>query len=176
MKPSIQSLLLSTGLLLSSTVSAQGINVFPPAGGLRQTGAVGATQFSALQVEVLEEIDFGRVVANRQQAGTVRLDANRNATATGGSEALPGARSITRIRVKGSPNQQVMAMLPSTATLQGRRGGTLQLSAFQVLPDTTQTLDASGVATFTIISTLNMPANATDGRYMADVFVNFDYQ
>ncbi len=175
MKPSIQSLLLGTGLLLSSTLSAQGITAFPPAGGMRPPGAVGATQFSSLQVEVLEEIDFGRVVANRQQAGTVRLDGNRNAVVTGGSEALPGARSITRIRVKGSPNQQVMAMLPSTATLQGPRG-TLQLSAFQVLPDAMQTLDASGVATFTIISTLNMPANATDGRYLADVLVSFDYQ
>lgn len=175
MNPSIQRLLLVTGLVLSGTVCAQGNSAFPTAGGIGAPGRIGATQFANLQVEVLEEIDFGRVVSNRQQAGTVRLDSNRNVLVTGGSDALSGTRSIARVRVKGSPNQPVTALLPATVQLQGARGS-LQMSNFQVLPNAVQTLDASGLATFTIVSTLNLPANASDGRYTTDVLVSFDYQ
>lgn len=175
MNPSIQGVLLGIGVALSGTTFAQGNPAFPPAGGIGAPGRIGATQFANLQVEVLEEIDFGRVVSSRQQAGTVRLDSNRNALVTGGTDVLSGTRSIARIRVKGSPNQPVAALLPATVQLQGARGS-LQMSNLQILPNAVQTLDASGLATFTIVSTLNLPANASDGRYTTDVFVSFDYQ
>lgn len=175
MNPSIQGVLLAIGVALSGTALAQGNPAFPPAGGIGAPGRIGATQFANLQVEVLEEIDFGRVVSSRQQAGTVRLDSNRNALVTGGTDVLSGTRSIARIRVKGSPNQPVAALLPATVQLQGARGS-LQMSNLQILPNAVQTLDASGLATFTIVSTLNLPANASDGRYTTDVFVSFDYQ
>jgi len=158
--------------MLSVPVAAQLPSFQAPSGGT--SGAALLGPLLTPTIERIEDTDFGRVISDRQLPGTVAISEQGTVLANGGAIALPGMRSVSRYRIRGTAHRRVEILVPTSASLAGPLTS-LTLTDIRVLPDSVVQLDGAGNAEVRIVATLVVPGGTRGGPYSASVPITFDY-
>jgi hypothetical protein len=168
------------GVFLSVFVAAESAH----AGTANSRGT--AVMVSPLTFFVVDELDFGRVIAGTS-AGTVVVSPDGVRTATGGVTLASGAFQPVNFAGRGRINQFVSISLATSPNRITRVGGTQQMTidTFVIGSSPTAILTttplqfritgAGGIFNFPVGATLRVGANQTPGNYVGTFRITLNY-
>ena len=156
--------------------------------GSSATGTASVTVQAQVTITATEVLSFGQVRPG-DTAGTVVVDTQNNRTAGGGTEVRAGNPPFSRAEftVTGSPDVGYSIVLASDVALHDQGGNNLTLMVTNLVAFSVNRFDLGEGTTegkFGFISgedmvfvggTLQVPANAKNGKYEGDVMLTINY-
>lgn len=138
------------------------------------------TLWSSLKMNEQTPLFFG-ILDITSGASVVRLNAQtgqRSVVSGAGNVVLSGGQSSSagRFKISGQPNVTVSVSLPTSITLTGSSGGSLNVNNFSGYPASNQlTLDSSGDGTLYVGADVNIGASQPSGTYSGTYTVTVNY-
>jgi hypothetical protein len=142
------------------------------------TATAGATIVSPLSISNSRDLNFGTIVANSENAGTVTLAATSDATSSAtGVTMAPGSVSNTAIfTITGDEKRTFNITMPATVTLAGPGSKTMLITLAKNLDDANNSLATGGTSTLYVGGSLAVAANQAAGAYSAEFNVAIAYE
>lgn len=137
-----------------------------------------ATIVSPLSISKTRDLNFGTIVANSENAGTVTLATTSDATssATTGVTMAPGSTSNTAVfAISGDANRTFNITMPATVTLAGPGIATMDITLTKNLSATNNAL-TGGTSTLYVGGSLAVAANQAAGAYTGEFNVAIAYE
>lgn len=141
------------------------------------TATAGATIVSPLRISKTRNLEFGTIVANASEAGTVTLATTNEATSeASGVTMAPGSTSYTAIfTINGDANRTFKITMPATVTLAGPGIATMDITLAKNLNATNNAL-TDGTSTLYVGGSLAVAANQAAGAYNGEFNVAIAYE
>ncbi|MGE0092747.1 MAG: DUF4402 domain-containing protein [Bacteroidales bacterium] len=141
------------------------------------TATAGATIVSPLSISNSRNLDFGTIVANSENAGTVTLAATSDATssATGVTMAPSSVSNTAVFAINGDANRTFNITMPATVTLAGPDNAEMIITLAKNLDDDNNVL-TGGTSTLYVGGSLAVAANQAAGAYTAEFNVAIAYE
>lgn len=141
------------------------------------TATAGATIVSPLSISNTRNLDFGTIVANASEAGTVTLAATSDATSSAtGVTMAPGSVSNTAVfAINGDANRTFNITMPATVTLAGPANAEMIITLAKNLSNENNVL-TGGTSTLYVGGSLAVAANQAAGAYTAEFNVAIAYE
>ncbi len=141
------------------------------------TANAGATIVSPLSITKERDLNFGTIVANSENAGTVTLGVTSDATSSAtGVTMAPNSESSTAVfDIIGDANRTFNITMPATVTLVGPANAEMIITLAKNLYDANNAL-TGGTSTLYVGGTLEVGVNQAAGDYSADFTVAIAYE
>lgn len=142
------------------------------------TAKAGATIVSPLSISWIRDLDFGTIVANSENAGTVTLATTYEATSTPSVVTMaPGSTSHTAVfTISGDAKRTFKITMPATVTLEGPEDAEMIITLAKNLNEINNALTEGGAATLYIGGSLAVADNQAAGDYKAEFNVAIAYE
>lgn len=129
-----------------------------------------------LTVELIEDLRFGKVVADPVRNGEVLVDAvSGRKLVRGGVYDFGGSHSRAEIRLSGEPDARYVVLVPDTVSLSGR-GGQAVLTDIVVSPDRVGRLGPDGRAIVYVGATLTVRPALAGSSFGGTFQILADYE
>jgi hypothetical protein len=129
----------------------------------------------SLNVETIQDLNFGRVVADSRHGGTVVIHADTGSKTVNRLYDAGGVHSRAEFEIKGKPNKHFVITLPARIVLPISSGKEPRVGRFTAFPSTTGTLGADGKAIIFIGGTLKLGPTQQGGEGSGPVPIYVDY-
>jgi len=126
-----------------------------------------------LKVKMVRDLNFGRVVGDAQQGGTVVIHADTGSKTVTRLYDGGGAHSRAEFEIHGQPNKQFAVMLPPEVVLAA--SGNSKVERFTIFPSSSGTFGPDGKARVFVGATLALGPHRQGGEGSAPVSIYVDY-
>lgn len=155
-----------------------GIALFTPLASIAANSnvAVTANLIPGIVITKNSDLAFGNL-SPIATAGTVTMDTANNRTQTGGILLLSsGSGNSATFSLAGNNSAVFVVTLPSSVTLTGPSGATMNVDTFVSNPLTSGTFSSTGSGSLAIGATLHVAAAQTTGAYTGSFVLNVEQQ
>ncbi|GJL77820.1 MAG: hypothetical protein NPINA01_08090 [Nitrospinaceae bacterium] len=129
----------------------------------------------SLRLKTIDDLKFGRVIADSQQGGSVVIHADTGSKTVNQLYDAGGFHSRAQFEIKGKPYKKFVIALPDKITLPANTGIRSRVGRFTVFPSTIGRFGRDGKARVFIGGTLKLGPTKQGGEGSGPVPIYVDY-